>query len=247
MASKSAPSLLPEIGLDGIARESPVIAYTEKVIEEEQLQLKRYIQENYSKIRDVERELENLTLEMKLTAGPKRAALEHMRKKIELANERLRVAKSKEEQAKKAWEEAVEVVKKEELIKQNLCDDLNHLVQESASTQYSRLEELKRRLEALNPSRVSCDVSEGKHLQQAHSNASAPQSAISHAEDSIEASLSGNIHSASEKTDEDQFVQVREKKRVIIPSRGKKNIIPRSKAALDSGWTGAGFDVDERT
>ena len=33
----------------------------------------RYIQENYSKIRDVEKELENLTLEVKLTAGPKKA------------------------------------------------------------------------------------------------------------------------------------------------------------------------------
>lgn len=35
----------------------------------------RYIKENYSKIRDVERELENLTLELKLTAGPKKAGL----------------------------------------------------------------------------------------------------------------------------------------------------------------------------
>ena len=33
----------------------------------------RYIEENYSKIRDVERELGNLTMEMKLTAGPKKA------------------------------------------------------------------------------------------------------------------------------------------------------------------------------
>lgn len=33
----------------------------------------RYIEENYSKIRDVERELANLTMEMKLTAGPKKA------------------------------------------------------------------------------------------------------------------------------------------------------------------------------
>lgn len=37
--------------------------------------LLRYIQENYSKIRDVEKELENLTLEMKLTAGPKKAGI----------------------------------------------------------------------------------------------------------------------------------------------------------------------------
>jgi len=35
----------------------------------------RYIQENYSKIRNVERELQNLTLEMKLTAGPKKSGL----------------------------------------------------------------------------------------------------------------------------------------------------------------------------
>ena len=35
----------------------------------------RYIQENYSKIRDVEKELESLTLEMKLTAGPKKAGM----------------------------------------------------------------------------------------------------------------------------------------------------------------------------
>lgn len=33
----------------------------------------RYIEENYSKIRDVEREFGNLTMEMKLTAGPKKA------------------------------------------------------------------------------------------------------------------------------------------------------------------------------
>jgi hypothetical protein len=33
----------------------------------------RYIQENYSKIRDVEKDLENLNLEVKLTAGPKKA------------------------------------------------------------------------------------------------------------------------------------------------------------------------------
>lgn len=67
--------LLPEIGPDGVARESPAIAYTEKIIEEEQHQLRKYIDENYSKIRDVERELANLSMEMKLTAGPKKAGL----------------------------------------------------------------------------------------------------------------------------------------------------------------------------
>ncbi|KAM7494559.1 hypothetical protein LguiB_029168 [Lonicera macranthoides] len=112
MATNPNPSLLPEIGPDGLPRENSVISYTEKVIEEEQLQLRKYIQENYSKIRDVERELENLTMEMKLTSGPKKAvglmiflpytsALEHMRKKIENSTEKIHVAKVKEEEARK--------------------------------------------------------------------------------------------------------------------------------------------------
>ncbi|XVF54020.1 hypothetical protein PTKIN_Ptkin05aG0148100 [Pterospermum kingtungense] len=151
----SNPSLMPEIGPDGIAREAPVIAYTEKIIEEERLQLKKYIEENYSKIRDVERELANLTMEMKLTAGPKKAALEHMRNKIEMSTERIQIAKQKEEQARKIWEAALKALNDEESIKQKLCEDLNKLVQESSNSQFARLEELKRRMEALNPSRAS--------------------------------------------------------------------------------------------
>ncbi|GLT28572.1 hypothetical protein SLA2020_034940 [Shorea laevis] len=69
----SNPFLQPENGPDGLPREAPLIAYTEKIIEEEQLQLRKYIEENYSKICDVEREIANLTMEMKLTAGPKQA------------------------------------------------------------------------------------------------------------------------------------------------------------------------------
>ncbi|XP_047959515.1 uncharacterized protein LOC125204819 isoform X2 [Salvia hispanica] len=153
--SNAATVLLPEIGPDGLARESPIIAYTEKIIEEEQLQLRKYIEENYSKIRDVERELANLSMEMKLTAGPKKAALEHLRKKIEMSTERIRLAKVKEEQAKKAWEAAAKDVQDEEAIKQKLCNDLNNLVQESSNSQLARLEELKRRMKSLNPSRSS--------------------------------------------------------------------------------------------
>ncbi|KAG6424748.1 hypothetical protein SASPL_115168 [Salvia splendens] len=147
-----------EIGPDGLARESPVIAYTEKVMLRKFLSLSRmpeYIEENYSKIRDVERELANLSMEMKLTAGPKKAALERLRKKIEMSTERIRLAKMKEEQAKKAWEAAAKDVQDEEASKQKLCDDLNNLVQESSNSQLARLEELKRRMESLNPSRSS--------------------------------------------------------------------------------------------
>lgn len=148
---RSPPSLSPHIGIDGIPTDSPVIAYTEKVLEEKELQLKKYIQDNYSKIRNVERELASLALEIKLTAGPKKAALEHLRKKIELSAEKIKISMQKEEQARKVWEAASKALKEEEENKRRLCEDLNRLVQESAAFQYSRLEELKRRLEALNP------------------------------------------------------------------------------------------------
>ncbi|MFQ6638125.1 hypothetical protein Gotur_012616, partial [Gossypium turneri] len=83
-----------------------------------------------------------------------------MRKKIEMSTERIRIAKEKEEQARKAWESASKALHDEEAIKQKLCEDLNNLVyffavQESSNSQFARLEELKRRLEALNPSKKS--------------------------------------------------------------------------------------------
>ncbi|XP_040866555.1 uncharacterized protein [Glycine max] len=129
----SNPSFVPEIGSDGLPRQSSVITYTEQIIEAEQLQLKKYIQENYTKIRDVERELANLGLEMKLTSGPKKAALEHMRKKIEASTEKIRVAKIQEEQARKVWESASKTVQEEEAIKQKLCEDLSKLDGRSSS------------------------------------------------------------------------------------------------------------------
>ncbi|KAG1362458.1 hypothetical protein COCNU_10G006770 [Cocos nucifera] len=248
MDSQLPPSLLHEIGPDGIARENPVIAYTEKVIEEEQLQLKRYIQENYSKIRDVERELENLTLELKLTAGPKKAALEHLRKKIEVQTERIHVAKLKEDQAKKVWEAAAQAVRDEEETKKKLCDDLNQLIQESTATQLTRLEELKRRLAALNPSRGSSVV------HQTDSNATAPQPAQLQPAESAgkvpENTLTGGNNNGQPASDghNQRPVEVREKKRTPNLGRGKGNmILPKGRGASGSGWTGAGFDVDNGT
>jgi hypothetical protein len=51
------------------------MAYTEKVLEEKEQMLRKYIQDNYSKIQNVERELASLAMEVKLTAGPKKAGL----------------------------------------------------------------------------------------------------------------------------------------------------------------------------
>ncbi|XP_043718209.1 uncharacterized protein LOC122666148 [Telopea speciosissima] len=253
------PSLLPEIGPDGLAREAPVIAYTEKIIEEEQLQLQKYIQENYSKIRDVERELANLSLEVKLTAGPKKAALEHMRKKIELSTEKIRVAKLKEEQARKALEEASKAVKDEEAIKQKLCDDLSQLVQESSNAQFSRLEELKRRLEALNPGRASVsDAHDGKAVQPARNSTAAsdspsnPQTTISAGKTVETVRGQGNNGNGLAMDGHNQQPSVegdgRGKKRIVNPGRGKGlGAVPKGRGSPGPGWTGAGFDVDGRS
>ncbi|KAF6160388.1 hypothetical protein GIB67_019157, partial [Kingdonia uniflora] len=209
-----------------------------------------YIEENYSRIRDVERELANLTFEVKLTAGPKKAALEHIRKKIEMSTEKIRLAKLKEEQARKAWEESSKAIKDEEAIKQQLCEDLNQLVQESSNTQFSRLEELKRRLEAMNPSRASTsDVHDVKTIQPAENNTpSREPSSISQTADNRQ--NQGNALVVNGQNQQQSVEgEGKGKKKLFNPGRGKGvGLVPKGRGSLspDSGWTGSGFDVDAR-
>ncbi|KAI8551626.1 hypothetical protein RHMOL_Rhmol06G0200500 [Rhododendron molle] len=59
------------------------------------------------------------------------------------------------------WEAALQAVKDEEAFKQKLCKYLNNLVQESSNTEFARLEELKRPIEILNPSRSSTSLPYG--------------------------------------------------------------------------------------
>ncbi|XP_071707476.1 uncharacterized protein [Rutidosis leptorrhynchoides] len=237
------PSLVTEMGPDGLVRESPVIAHTERMIEEEQNQLRKYIDENYSKIRDVERELSNLNMEMKLTAGPKKAALEHMRKKIELSTERIRFAKLKEEEAKKAWEAASKAVKDEEALKQKLCEDLNNLVQESSSSQFARLEELKRRLEALNPRRSSVYTEVvGSPMGPALATTKTEVSVSSTTEPPAESTKVVSNQSGVESQNSQRtagHVDGSGKKKNATQVRGKGiGAVPKR----GSSWTGAGFD-----
>lgn len=253
----ASPVLHPEIGPDGLPRESPVIAYTEKIIEEEQLQLQKYIQENYSKIRDVERELANLSMEMKLTSGPKKAALEHMRRKIEISNEKIRLAKQKEELARKAWEEASKAVKDEEAFKQTLCEDLSNLVQESSNAQLARLEELKRRLEALNPSRSPTSVPIDA-IPLGHSPSNRTQdAALGTGSGQVANGSTGQISSqgnAGHAPITDGNLELspdnegRGKKKTVLQGRGKGiGAVPKGRGSAAPGWTGAGFDVDGRS
>ncbi|KAL0341091.1 UNVERIFIED_CONTAM: hypothetical protein Sradi_4625900 [Sesamum radiatum] len=274
-SSNAGPFLLPEIGPDGLARESPVIAYTEKIIEEEQLQLRKYIDENYSKIRDVERELANLAMEMKLTSGPKKAALEHMRKRIEMSTERIRAAKLKEEQAKSctmlileshnvlfalfgksvAWEAAAKAVQDEEAIKQKLCEDLNKLVQESSNFQMARLEELKRRLEALNPSRASTSVPSDGNQRLAPVSITQDSSAVPTATAPASGAMgtispesnAGNSPVNAQNQQPSSVGEGRGKRKSSIQGRLKGiGAVPKGRGPAEPGWTGAGFDVDGR-
>ncbi|CAL1405080.1 unnamed protein product [Linum trigynum] len=247
----SNPSLKPEIGPDGLARESPIIAYTEKVIAQEQLQLHKYIEENRSMLLGVERELANLSMEMKLTAGPKKAALEHLRKKIEISSEKIHQAKVKEEQARKAWEAAVQALKDEESMKQKLCEDLNQLVQESSSSQFTRLEELKRRLEALNPNRASsASPHSGQPVRPTQNNTATGASSVPPptAPDSNEntgnaANQEQNSQAPNGPTQQQPASGGAKKKaQVQGKGRGVLGAVPKR----SPGWTGAGFDVDGR-
>ncbi|CAI5990817.1 unnamed protein product [Closterium sp. NIES-64] len=111
----------------------------------------RIIQDNYAKIQAVEKELEALHLEVKLTSGSKKAGMELLRQKIEQSTEKARLLRKKEEQAKKVWEAAAKLVEEEEQRKQQLCDDLRMMVQQNALQQYERLEALTHKLDALNP------------------------------------------------------------------------------------------------
>ncbi|KAH7557545.1 hypothetical protein JRO89_XS11G0177700 [Xanthoceras sorbifolium] len=257
----SNPSLQPEIGSDGLAREAPVFAYTEKVIEAEQLQLR-----NSPDSEDVVVVVAQYP-QMMTSDG----ALEHLRKKIEMATERIRLAKQKEEQAKQAWEAASKVVKDEEEVKQKLCEDLSKLVQESSSSQFSRLEELKRRLEALNPSRASTSSLVKKVLRvcildlflgwktdgsckisTAPDASSVPPAAEPGAGVAQNASSNqgndGNVPGINGHNQQPNVEgEVRAKKKIQFHGRGKGvGAVPKGRGSTAPGWTGAGFDVDGR-
>ncbi|BBM97897.1 hypothetical protein Mp_1g09270 [Marchantia polymorpha subsp. ruderalis] len=249
------PSFVPNIGADGLATDVPIISYTEKILEEKELKLKQYIQDNYSKIRNVEKELATLALEVKLTAGPKKHALEHLRKMIEASTEKIKAAKLKEEQTKKAWEAAEKAVQAEEAYKQRLCEDLNRLVQESAAAQYTRLEDLTRRLEALNP--PPKEASSQESVVDSTTTTPPQQSAVLEAQQP-----GGSGNSQEEAVHLEQRTQTKGRTQYVTMGqhismgRGRGRTTPggRSKGALvlqgsksneAAGWTGAGFNVQE--
>ena len=68
------------------------------------LHLYRCIALNYSRVREVEKELAQLQLQLRITAGPKRSALELIRKKIELQNAKVVLARDRHRAAKQVFD-----------------------------------------------------------------------------------------------------------------------------------------------
>ena len=79
-----------------------------------------------------------LGLQVRLTSGPKRHALEMMRSKIEQQNERVVSARQRHAVAKQAFMLLDEELKREEEAKERLCSELNMLIQQSAELQVGR-------------------------------------------------------------------------------------------------------------
>ncbi|KAK9813103.1 hypothetical protein WJX72_009112 [[Myrmecia] bisecta] len=124
---------------------------SEKIIEAKERLLRESIAKNYAHIKGVERELGALQLQLKLTAGPKRSALELLRKKIELQTGRVVSARARLQEARKAVAEAEELLALENRAKDQLCEELNLIVQQSAGhTQLDKLEQLGQQLSELN-------------------------------------------------------------------------------------------------
>mmetsp|Transcript_17844 Transcript_17844/g.42819 ORF Transcript_17844/g.42819 Transcript_17844/m.42819 type:complete len:278 (+) Transcript_17844:151-984(+) len=157
LASTSEPPGNPfEHDLDSERRWSDVGAKiaacsrNEKLIEEKESRLRSVIAENYSRIRDVESELKELQLQLKMTSGPKKSVLELLRQKIESQNDRISDCRAKYQDSKKAMEAAAAELEKEEGVKAQLCEELNLVVQQSANAQFEKLEQLTARLEQLS-------------------------------------------------------------------------------------------------
>ncbi|GLI71667.1 hypothetical protein VaNZ11_016947, partial [Volvox africanus] len=141
--------VLAERAIADAGQSQAMYNYNQKLLEQKERELMESIALNYGRIREVERELGNLQLQLKLTSGPKKHALELLRKKIEAQNERVAYVRSRHTAAKATYERLDAELKQEEAAKDQLCSELNTLVQQAAKAQLDKLEELKATLEGL--------------------------------------------------------------------------------------------------
>ena len=99
-----------------------------------------------------------------MNVAPKRHGLEHLRRKIEIQSEKVSAAFRANEEAQKIATAAAEALAAEERTKEQLCAELNLLVQQSARGQVDKLEQLTQRLETLNAGLSMSEHHEGEQV-----------------------------------------------------------------------------------
>ena len=129
-------------------------------LEEKERRLRANIAKNYGRIRDVERELSDLQLELHMNVEPKKHGLEMLRRKIETQSEKVSAAQRANDAAQKVAARTAEALAAEERIKDQLCQELNLLVQQSARSQLDKLEQLQTRLQSLSAGLAIADHEE---------------------------------------------------------------------------------------
>lgn len=171
---------------------------SEKYLELKERELQNVIAQNYARIQGVEKELQGLQLQLKLTSGPKRSALEMLRRKIEAQTDRVITARMDAQAAQQVADAAAERLAAEERAKDLLCQELNLLVQQSAHAQLEKLESLTKRLEALNAPVRGPEAA--AQLQQRIAEVAAGEAAAANAADTVVAAAvppAAGSHSAA--------------------------------------------------
>lgn len=108
------------------------------------------IARNFTRVHDIERELAELQLQLRMNIGPKKQAMELLRRKIEAQALKVSAARAHHDAAKKAFEAATEALVAEEAAKNQLCNELSLLVQQANRSQLEKLQQLASRVDLLN-------------------------------------------------------------------------------------------------
>ncbi len=112
--------------------------------------LQEEIAKNFNRVRDVEKELAELQLQLHMNVQPKRQGLELLRRKIEAQAVKVVAAERANDIAQREAAHTAEELAAELQEKEKLSQELIMLVSQSANSQYDKLAELTERLKHLN-------------------------------------------------------------------------------------------------
>lgn len=131
-----------------MSSQSAITAY-DRMLQEKERVIRESIAAKYSKIHEVERQLESLRVALHVNVGPRRQALELLRSKIEAQNHKIDQHRTDYRKHKQLAEQALAAMEREEALKNQMAEELNTLVQQSAGAQLKKLDELGQELEHL--------------------------------------------------------------------------------------------------